>query len=122
LPAEAIEPLQTAMRLSPFDPLTSLWLHFTARAHYWSGNYGASIAVAAQVRQSFPNFRQAYNTLIAALGQVGRVDDAQDVMADGLARFGDAFRALMELPRDLRELRPGDRDHLIEGFRKANLA
>ena len=53
-PAEAIEPLESAMRLSPFDPLTSLWLHFTARAHYWSGSYGASIAVATQVRQSFP--------------------------------------------------------------------
>jgi adenylate cyclase len=122
LSAEAIEPLQTAMRLSPFDPLTSLWLHFTARAHYWSGSYGASIAVATQVRQSFPNFRQPYNTLIAALGQVGRVDDARAVMADGLRRFGEAFRALMELPSDLRELRPEDRDHLIDGFRKADLA
>jgi adenylate cyclase len=122
LPAEAIEPLQTAMRLSPFDPLTSLWLHFIARAHYWSGNYSASIAVATQLRQSYPNFRQPYNTLIAALGQVGRVDDAHAAVADGLARFGDAFRALMELPSDLRELRPEDRAHLIDGFRKANLA
>ena len=43
-------------------------------------------------------------------------------MADGLARFGDAFRALMELPRDLRELRPEDRNHLIDGFRKAGAA
>jgi len=33
-PGEAIEPLQTAMRLSPFDPLTPLWRHFIARAHY----------------------------------------------------------------------------------------
>ena len=106
----------------PVDPLTSLWLRFTARAHYWSGSYGASIAVATQVRQSFPHFRQPYNTLIAALGQAGRVDDAQAVMADGLARFGDAFRALMELPGDLRELRSEDRDHLIDGFRKANVA
>jgi pentatricopeptide repeat protein len=61
------------------------------RAHYWSGNYSASIAVASQLRQSYPNFRQSYNTLIAALGQVGRVDHAQAVMVDGLARFGDAF-------------------------------
>ena len=38
------------------------------------------------------------------------------------ARFGEAFRALMEQPSDLRELRPEDRDHLIDGFQKANLA
>ena len=120
---EAITPLRTAVRLSPFDPLTSLWLHFTARAHYWSGNYSASIAVATQMRQSFPNFRQPYNTLIAAFGQVGRIDDAHAVMADGLARFGDAFRTLMSLPlHELRELRPEDRERMIDGFRKAGLA
>jgi pentatricopeptide repeat protein len=123
LPRDAIEPLQTAMRLSPFDPLLPLWMHFTARARYWSGEYEAAITVASQVRQSFPSFRQPYNTLIAALGQVGRVDDAHAVMTDGLARFGEAFRSLMSLPlSDLRELRPEDREHLIEGFRKANLA
>jgi adenylate cyclase len=116
----AIEPLRTAMRLSPLDPLMPLWLHFMARAHYWSGEYQAAISVASQVRQSFPAFRQPYNTLIAALGQVGRVDDAHAVMADGLALFGDAFRTLMLLPLDdLRELRPEDREHVQDGLRKA---
>ena len=122
LPHAAIKPLQTAMRLSPFDPLMPLWRHFTARAHYWSGEYQAAITVAGQLRQSFPNFRQPYNTLIAALGQVGRRQEAQAVMEDGRERFGEAFRSLMSLPlNELRELRPEDRDHLIEGFRKAGL-
>jgi hypothetical protein len=44
-------------------------------------------------------------------------------MTDGLALFGDAFQTLMALPLDdLRELRRDDREHLLEGFRKANLA
>jgi adenylate cyclase len=121
-PRRAIEPLQTAMRLSPFDPLMPLWLHFMARAHYWSGDNEAAIAVAGQVRQSFPAFRQPYNTLMAALGQVGRTEEANAVMTDGLALFGDPFKTLMALPLDdLRELRPDDREHLLEGFRKANL-
>jgi adenylate cyclase len=51
-PRDAVEPLQTAMRLSPFDPLIPLWLHFTARARYWSEEYEEAIAVANQVRQS----------------------------------------------------------------------
>jgi pentatricopeptide repeat protein len=121
-PREAIEPLQTAMRLSPFDPLTPLWRHFIARAHYWSENYEAAIAVARQLRQSLPNFRQPYNTLIASLAQVGELDEARAVMTDGLVRFGETFRILMALPlTELRELRPQDREHMIEGFRKAGL-
>jgi adenylate cyclase len=122
-PREAIEPLQTAIRLSPFDPLVPLWLHFTARAHYWAADYAASIAVARQLRHSFPNFRQPYNTLIAALGQAGEIDEAQAVMAEALERFGDGFRSYMSLPlAELRELRAEDRDHMIDGFRKAGLA
>jgi adenylate cyclase len=121
-PRQAIEPLQTAMRLSPFDPLTPLWLHFIARAHYWSGNYKEAIAVARQLRQSNPNFRQPYNTLIASLGQVGDVDEVHAVMTDALVRFGESFRIFLSLPLDeLRELRSEDREHLMEGYRKAGL-
>ena len=121
-PRDAIEPLQTAMRLSPFDPLIPLWLHFTARAHYWAEDYAASIAAARRLRHSVPQFRQPYNTLIAALGQTGQVDEAHAVMADALERFGEGFRSYMSLPLDeLRELRPEDREHLIAGFHKAGL-
>jgi pentatricopeptide repeat protein len=121
-PRTATEPLQTAMRLSPFDPLMPLWLHFTARARYWSEQYQEAIVVAGQLRQSFPNFRQPYNTLIAALGQVGKVDEARAVTTEALARFGEPFRSLMSLPlNELRELRSEDREHLIDGFRKAGL-
>jgi hypothetical protein len=43
-------------------------------------------------------------------------------MTDGLTRFGEAFRSFMSLPlAELHELRPEDREHLIAGFRKANL-
>jgi adenylate cyclase len=122
-PREAIAPLRTAMRLSPFDPLLPLWAHFIARAHYWAEDYAASIKTARQLRHATPNFRQPYNTLIAALGQIGQVDEAQIVLDDALARFGEGFRRYMTLPLDeLRELRPGDREHLISGFRKAGLA
>lgn len=121
-PREAIEPLQAAMRLSPFDPLIPIWLHFTARARYWGGEYDAAIAVASRLQQGFPKFRPPYNTLIAALGQVGRVGEAQAAMREGLERFGNTFQVLMSLPLEkLRELRPADREHLIDGFRKAGV-
>jgi TolB-like protein len=121
-PRDAIKPLQTAMRLSPFDPLIPLWSHFIARAHYWAEDYVASIEVARQLRHSFSNFRPPYNTLLAALGQTGQVDEARIVLADAMQRFGEPFRIHMSLPlSELRELRPEDREHLICGFRKAGL-
>jgi adenylate cyclase len=121
-PGDAIKPLQTAMRLSPFDPLFPLWLHFTARAYYWAQDYVAAIAAARKLRQSVPNFRQVYNTLIAALGQTGQVDQARVVMNEALERFGEGFRRYMSLPlNELLELRPEDREHMIAGFRKAGL-
>jgi adenylate cyclase len=121
-PRDAIEPLQTAMRLSPFDPLIPFWLHFMARAYYCAEDYAASIAAARPLRNSVPNFRQIYNTLIAALEQTGEIDEARVVMTEALDRFGEGFRRYMSLPlNELRELRPEDREHLIDGFRKAGL-
>lgn len=122
-PRDAIKPLQTAMRLSPFDPLIPLWLHFIARAHYSAQDYVASIRVARRLRHSFPTFRPPYNTLIAALGQTGQVDEARIVHADALERFGERFRIFLSLPlSELRELRAEDREHMICGIRKAGFA
>jgi adenylate cyclase len=121
-PRDAIKPLQTAMRLSPFDPQIPLWLHYVARAHYLTQDYVASIRAAQQLRHSFPQFRPPYNTLLAALGQTGQVDEARVVLADAMERFNEAFRTYMSLPlNELRELRAEDREHLISGFRMAGL-
>ena len=84
-PREAIEPLQTAMRLSPFDPLMPLWLHFMARARYWSGEYEAAIAVAASCanRSRFPSALQHADRGTRA-GRTGRRGARRD--GRGLAR------------------------------------
>jgi TolB-like protein/DNA-binding winged helix-turn-helix (wHTH) protein/tetratricopeptide (TPR) repeat protein len=122
-PREAIEPLQTAMRLSPLDPLTPLWRHFIALALYWVGNYGEAAIAGRRLCRSFPDFRLPYYTLIAALGQLGNAAEARTVMNDAMAKFGEAFRILMRLPPELLlEFRSDDRERLIDGFRKAGLA
>jgi adenylate cyclase len=122
-PREAIESLGVAMRLSPFDPRIPALLHTKARAHYLAGDYEVAIATARQLRNSAPNYPQAYTTLIAAFGQTGQIDEARAVMAEALERFGGGFHFFLSLPSDkVLELRPEDREHLIDGFRKAGLA
>jgi hypothetical protein len=53
---------------------------------------------------------------------VGDVDEVHAVMTDALVRFGESFRIFLSLPlNELRELRSEDREHLMEGYRKAGL-
>ena len=117
---DAIEPLRIAMRLNPFgNPfhLTNL-----ARAHYLAGEYEAAIPVAQQARRETPNFAQAHITLMAALGQLGRAEEARAVMTEALARFGDRIRFFISPPSNVvRERRPEDTEHLLDGLRKAGI-
>jgi adenylate cyclase len=121
-PREAVAALQAAMRLSPFDPRIPAISHTLGRAYYYSGNYGAALATARQLCRSYPHLQSAYRTLIAALGQTGQADEAQRVMTEALEQFGPDFRFHMRpLGPTLMEDRTEDRDHLLEGYRKAGV-
>jgi predicted Zn-dependent protease len=121
-PREAIIPLMTAMRLSPFDPFTPAFLNTLARAYYWMGDYPAAVATARQLCRSFPNYQNPYRALIAALGQTGQVSEAQRVMAEALQRFGEDFRLPMgPLRASPMEDRSEDREHMLDGYRKARV-
>jgi tetratricopeptide (TPR) repeat protein len=119
---EAIEPLQTAMRLSPFDASMPVILHWLGRAYYYMGDYPTAVATARQLCRSYPDLQPAYRNLIAALGQPGQASEAQHVMAEALARFGPDFRTLMApLGPTPMEDRAEDREHMLEGYRKAGV-
>jgi adenylate cyclase len=121
-PREAIIPLMTAMRLSPFDPFTPTFLNTLARAYYWMGDYPAAVATARRLCRSYPNYQNTYRTLIAALGQTGQAGEAQRVMAEALQRFGEGFRFHMgPLRASPMEDRAEDREHLLDGYRKAGV-
>ncbi len=121
-PREAIEPLQTAMRLSPFDPSMPVILHWLGRAYYYMGDYPTAVTTARQLCRSYPDLQPAHRTLIAGLGQTGQSDEAQRIMAEALERFGPDLRTLMApLGPAPMEDRAEDREHLLEGYRKAGV-
>ena len=129
-PADAIAPLKLAIRLSPVDPSMAQFLNCLARAYYWMGDYHAALATGQRLRRTHPSFQSVYRTLIAALGQTGQAGEAQSVMAEALRRFGEDFRShMVPLHETLSRLRlttmiedrPQDRDHLLEGYRKAGV-
>jgi adenylate cyclase len=119
-PRDAIEPLRLATRLNPFG--SGYHLTNMARAHYLAAEYEAAVAVARQARRATPNFQSAHVTLMAALGQLGRAEEARAVMAEALERFGESIRFFMSPPPHVnRERRPEDTDHLLDGLRKAGI-
>ncbi len=121
-PSEAIRPLQAAIRLSPYDPRMSAWVYAMARAYYWAGDYQSAVMTSRPLCHLAPDYCQAYTTLIAALGQTGQVCEARTLMDEALERFGNRFQFFLSLPLDeIRELRTEDREHLIDGFRKAGI-
>jgi adenylate cyclase len=116
-PSEAVEPLLTALRLSPFDPLDYAWHHWMSRAYYWSGDYESAILAAQRVWRSHPQVGMAGSTLIAALGQMGRVEEAKQVMAEAMLRYDTFAMPPIQQP----EQRVEDYEHLVEGCRKAGV-
>ena len=119
-PEEAFEPLETALRLSPFDPLELFWRHWISRAHYWSRDYEPAAGVARRVWRSHPQVHVAARTLIAALGQLGRCDEAHKVMDELIEQFGEThFRENLVLRTG--ETQDEDYRHLLDGYRKAGV-
>jgi hypothetical protein len=59
---------------------------------------------------------------MAALGQLGRVEEAQSAMAEAQERFGDSIRYFMSPPTpDNREWRPENIELIRDGLRKAGI-
>jgi TolB-like protein/Tfp pilus assembly protein PilF len=80
--AEAFVHLEAAIRLSPHDPNMGSFLVRIADAKYFAGDYEGAIALALKALGQ-PNFQWSrYAVLIAALGQLGRLDDAQRYLTE----------------------------------------
>jgi TolB-like protein/tetratricopeptide (TPR) repeat protein len=119
-PEEAIPHLESAIRLSPHDPVMGSFLVRLADVRYFLVDYEGAVAFALKALGQ-PNFQWSrYTVLIAALGQLGRHDEAQ--------------RHLAELEREGRDLsiefvrkthlfgKPEMMDRYCEGLRKAGVA
>jgi adenylate cyclase len=75
--AAAVPHLESAIRLSPHDPNMGSFLVRIADAKYFLGDYEGAIAFALKALGQ-PNFQWSrYAVLIAALGQLGRRDEAR---------------------------------------------
>jgi adenylate cyclase len=116
-PLEAQEPLATALRLSPRDPLTVWILATIALAQYFAGNYLESFNAADRATRDYPDYALAYRWLAASLGQLGRIDEARRALRQAQTPSQDSFDFFVRARPQW--FRPQDHEHMLDGLRKA---
>jgi adenylate cyclase len=116
----AIEHARRAMRLSPFDPLMHQMHCAMSFAYFGSGHYEEAAGWALRALQVEPDYQPALRTGAAALGLLGRLEEASRL----LVHLRELFPQCTILV--LKDLLPAYKraDHLAalyEGLRKAGM-
>jgi len=116
-PKEGVAALERSIRLDPRDPRSALRLSRMALGLYFSAEYEPSVEVAKRAIRSYPGFPNPYRWLAAALGQLGRIEEAKEALEQAIAIRPTAFERVVR--GRLRWMRPEDHAHMVEGLRKA---
>jgi adenylate cyclase len=116
-PKKGLSALERSIRLDPRDPRSAHRLNRLALGLYFSEEYVAAVEVAKRAIRSYPDFPLAYRWLAAALGQLGRADEARDALDRAIAISPSSFE--MYVRRRVPWMRPEDYAHMLEGLRKA---
>jgi DNA-binding SARP family transcriptional activator/Tfp pilus assembly protein PilF len=113
-PDLALRRLDRYRELTPSDPLFPLWEYFYAIAHFFKRDYERAVVVGRRAAKANPDFVNGYKPLIAALGHLGRPEEAAPYIAQLLrlepgftvASFGSVYPFR----------KPLDRDHYMRGL------
>ena len=116
-PREGLAALERSVRLNPRDSQSAARLNHMAVAFYFSRDYVATIEVARRAIRSYPDFPLPYRWLAAALGKLGRIEEAQKALEKAIAIGPVSFE--MTVRQRVPWMRPEDHAHMLEGLRKA---
>ena len=116
-PAEGRQELLVALRLSPHDPRNATYLTQVATSHYFERDYTSAMEVTKQAAARHLPYPQLYRWMAAALGQLGRLDEAREALrrAIELSPEGFALHVRSRPPW----FRQEDHEHMLDGLRKA---
>ena len=84
-PEAAIEAVERARRLSPFDPYTFRWAHIIGFAHLAARRFAQAIEWADRALHDQPRMVSAMRTKVAANAHLGRLDEARGELSRVLA-------------------------------------
>jgi tetratricopeptide (TPR) repeat protein len=92
-PDTALERLERYRDLAPFDPYYSWFENFFTIAYTFKGDYEKAVVFGRRVVKNNPGYSNGYKPLIAALGHLGRREEAKGYV-DRLLALEPTFTAV----------------------------
>jgi tetratricopeptide (TPR) repeat protein len=116
---EGDEAARRALRLSPRDPLSALYYGIAAYAQFVGRNYDEAIRLAHEAIRQRGDFVGAHRVLTAAAGMAGLEEVAKIALHE--LRRAQPNISLAWIANEMPMKREADRQHYLEGFRRARL-
>ncbi len=118
-PRDAVEAIETAIRISPNDYMLFIWLSTLSASHYMARDFEPALAEARKALQIAPHYPLAQRGLVSSLALLGRIDEARLA----LRRFRELTpNYSMTTARPAAPFREeADFRHYMEGLRLAGL-
>jgi len=118
-PKTALQCLDHYRELTPFDPYLSSFAFFYAIAYLFNEDYERAAMVSRGSVETFPGFVNGYKPLVAALGHLGRSEEAKPYVTR-LLTLEPGFT--VERFREVYPIKKaGDRKRYMEGLRLAGV-
>jgi adenylate cyclase len=114
---EGLASLEICIRLDPRNPWSAIHLNRVALGLYFSRDYEAAVEAAKRTIHSYPGYVLAYRWLSAALGQLGRTEEAKEALEKAMTISPASFD--LYVSNRVPWMRPEDYAHMLEGLRKA---
>ncbi|UPJ54036.1 winged helix-turn-helix domain-containing protein [Bradyrhizobium sp. 200] len=116
---DAYAATQRAIRQSPRDPSSAIYYGVAAYAQFVGRNYQEAIALAQEATRQRGDLTGAYRVLTVAAGMTGQIELARSALQE--LRRTQPNISLAWIATQLPWKHDADREHYLEGFRRAGL-
>jgi TolB-like protein len=116
---EGDQAARRALRLSPRDPLSAVYYGIASYAQFVGRNYEEAMRLAREGIRQRGDFVGAHRVLTSAAGMAGRDDVATTALQE--LRRAQPNISLDWIAKQMPIKRDADREHYLEGFRRAGL-